>query len=312
MYRVYAIDPSKVCESWERFRFFWSACGYDKGRLIAKFPSKWQSILFDSEAFNALPEVRQSRVEVLVSENRGRVVPSGRKYDKNTEDWLHAAELAHAEKAFAAIVAEVNPRDHKGVYLFDDLDGDHHAWMVETSGSILRQAQVMADSAAPLLRASKKFRFIDPHFDFKGRFKRPLKKFLLPLVPYERRVESIEIHFKYKASDHESKSWNEYRPAFERILERELPSFIPASSTELAGKIEFVAWSDSEKARLHPRYILTDVGGLNYENGLDCSDEPDATTLVSFIGGDTLAECWKQYDEETSPFEYLGRVSCSK
>ena len=55
------------------------------------------------------------------------------------------------------------------------------------------------------------------------------------------------------------------------------------------------------KGKLHPRFLLTDRGGLNFESGLD---EGNGQTLVSRLSEDAWTKEWSSWNSNVySTFE---------
>ena len=77
----------------------------------------------------------------------------------------------------------------------------------------------------------------------------------------------------------------------------------------MSDMIKFVFW-DNDDETLHPRYVLTDVGGLSYDHGLDEDLAHESTTDVHLHNHDERTNAWSQYDD--SPVRYLGSYSISE
>jgi hypothetical protein len=60
--------------------------------------------------------------------------------------------------------------------------------------------------------------------------------------------------------------------------------------------------------RMHPRYILTDVGGLRIEKGLD-EGTPGETTDVSLLDLDLCAARLGEFDTERPAYQLLDKVT---
>jgi hypothetical protein len=52
---------------------------------------------------------------------------------------------------------------------------------------------------------------------------------------------------------------------------------------------------------MHPRFLLTDLGGINYENGLD-EGEPGEATLVKPLTHEVWQKCRAFYCKESAAF----------
>lgn len=305
MHQEYAINPEAICQSWERFRYFWDACGFSKGRLIAKFPGKWKRSIFMSDAYKQLSPIRQQRIEVLLAEDGDRLIPSQRAYDKDTKSWQQAAIRAHATKAFHAIIDEANPDNHPQVLTFDDVDGGSALWAADTSRQIRRTADRLAACANHLLSNSREIRFIDPYFSFKPEFTASFQGFLQHLIPIAARIECLEVHFKY-SQNARNRQWEDFAEEFKRDLSKKQRFYLPAGGEALLQKLVFHAWEDSDVETLHARCIVTETGGLNFERGLDTSIHTGATSLVSMMSPSDVADYITRYSYGSSPFNHKG------
>jgi hypothetical protein len=59
--------------------------------------------------------------------------------------------------------------------------------------------------------------------------------------------------------------------------------------------------------KLHPRYILTDLGGVRVEVGLDSGD-PGQTTDVSLLDRRIYEERSKDYQQPSAAFDYKDEI----
>ena len=260
MYQEYAIDPSTICRSFDRFKMVWNGLGYGEGRLLSRFPGKWEQKVFKSCAYLDLPDGSRKKLieESLVKEAKSKSIASGRAYDSNAATWLEAAESIHAKKAFHGILSETNPRGHPDVVCYDTLGDSEDCWTVPKPWHVTRHHSNMAVAAAPLLRASRDILFIEPYFQFIPRFTKPMKAFLAELVPFESVVNRVEIHLKHwdqKSND------DTFKSDFEQAIADKLHFCCPRYSGELIKKLEFFIWESPDSNRMHPRYILTEVAG---------------------------------------------------
>tara|TARA_B110001469_G_scaffold79498_1_gene75208 strand:- start:4751 stop:4951 length:201 start_codon:yes stop_codon:yes gene_type:complete len=62
---------------------------------------------------------------------------------------------------------------------------------------------------------------------------------------------------------------------------------------------------------MHPRYILTEVGGLGFENGLDESDDGETLTDVTLVYGQSLVTRLNEYQADDPERKLLCRFSTS-
>jgi hypothetical protein len=299
MYQEYAIDPTTICRSFDRFKLFWNGLGYGEGRLLSKFPGKWERMLLRSETYGGLTDIQKTAILQRLAtekETKQRIIPSGRNYNSNSTDWLVAAESGHSEKPFYAILAEANPRNHRAVSCFDEVGEEGDCWSMPRPWQIKRSHQDMANAAAPLLRTSREILLVEPYFNFFPRFTRPLKTFLKEIVEYAAAIQRIEVHLKHRPDEGTP---GFFRDEFIEAAKRKLKYCCPGGGNDLIRRLEFFIWESPDDNRMHPRYILTEVAGLGFENGLDESESDDDLTDVSLVSGVSLQTRWKEFQERT-------------
>jgi hypothetical protein len=300
VYQEYAIDPTTLCKSFDRFKLIWNGLGYSEGRLLSKFPTKWEWKLLKSDSYKSLSDGQRNRIlDILATEqkNKHKIISSGREYESNTPSWLEEAERVHSTQPFHAILAEDNPRTNDSVACFDDLGVDGDCWCTPRPWQVKRHHTDMAKAAGPLLQASKEILFIEPYFKFSTRFTRPLKKMLETVQNYERKIERIEIHLKEREPRPE---FDSFLKEFEHNLRDKVKDCCTRPCDQLLDKLEFYIWESPDDNRMHPRYILTDVAGLGFENGLDEDMGGDTFTDVSLLAGASLTKRWKEFQPESA------------
>ena len=157
----YALDPA-LLDNWKDFRYFVEKFGFHKGRLISDFPKRWRR------------EVNRLVCERLAREDKGDV-----KYTKIVEmlggldcllqrgrpwqpekDWLTNAETQHEIRPFRAVVSKQNPRQKDFVLSGDDVTEDDPLFAAQTTFTVQRSAQAMADLVSPMLRWAKEMGII--------------------------------------------------------------------------------------------------------------------------------------------------------
>ncbi|HBR95186.1 MAG TPA: hypothetical protein DEA90_13580 [Opitutae bacterium] len=310
MYQEYAIDPTSICGSFDRFKLFWNGLGYNEGRLLSRFPSSWEKKVVKSRAYRELPDgLRKKAIEESLAKEakiKRRSILSGRDFNSNADSWLEEAERAHASLPFYSIISEENPRSHKDVACFDDIGEPGDCWEIPKPWQVARYHKDMARAAAPLLRSSREILLIEPYFDFKDRFTRPLKSFLTELAPYSTAIKRIEVHLKHWDNESNDELFVE---AFKQRAAESPRHFVPDENGDaILEKLEFIIWESPDSNRMHPRYILTEIAGLGFENGLDESDNGGGITDISIIAGTSLEARWDEFQATTSIRRLISRI----
>jgi hypothetical protein len=282
MLHEFAVDP-EVMTSWQTVRYLSDHFGVERGRLISRFPSSWKRMVYDACGRRpGLGDIEKAKIIEKIRLLDEKLVSTGRTYDPAML-WLDNAESAHSQRPFRAIIATINPRRHPFVLVVDDLDETVALWNVPREGKVARSAQAMSDCVPLLFQMSRSILFIDPHFTPEPRFVRPLIKFLQVASDVVQRTgrpfDRIEYHLscKYDASI--------FINNCQGLIHQ-----VPASCA-----ITFFRWKTRKPGEdLHPRYILSDVGGIRFERGLD-DGEPGETTDVGALARALYDERWKDF-----------------
>jgi hypothetical protein len=313
MYQEYAIDPTTICRSFDRFKMIWNGLGYGEGRLLSMLPASWAKKVVKSSAYNDLPDgLRKKAIEDNLAREKKlkqKSVASGRNYKPDLGSWLQGAEEAHADRPFHGILAETNPREQPAVTCFDDLgENEDCCWNLPRPWQVKRNHIAMANAAAPLLRCSKQILLIEPYFHFGRRFTRPLLSFLTELVPYTGSIDRVEVHLKHNPERGTPEYFTE---EFKQEAAGKLRFIQPTGGESLLQKLEFFIWENPDDNRMHPRYILTEVAGLGFENGLDESDDGETLTDVNPVYGQSLETRWNEFQVGTAARQLLSKFSIS-
>lgn len=289
MIHEYALEP-EVVASWHdraKFRFFIDQFGYGAGRVVGMYPSKtnWRKHVWaalDTD-FSPTDKDRMRMVEIVKKLIAAKVQRVGSEWN-GTLDWLTNAESEHLRKPFHAILARENPRNNGTVMLEADiLEGEAAGWNAPHSIVVQRSAENMAECVAPMLRCATRVLFVDPYFRAKKqRFRAPLAAFLRKVSPQAK----LEVHTS--ASYDEAPSGEHFRNESERDLQRH--SVIPGGL-----ELKVYRWRNREGGeKMHNRYVLTDIGGVQFGTGLDEGEE-GTTDLVSRLSAGPYEKLYQDY-----------------
>ncbi|VFU17364.1 hypothetical protein [Methylocella tundrae] len=252
----YAVEPRAIGSSWQNFRYLIEKFGFDRGRLISRFPGKWEREVYAAAA--QMKPIERARLEIALAQaKQTKFIRSGRPYDAAHGTWFQNAAAQHAISPFHAIIAEQNPTAIAGVVTVDEVDEQHplmvsaHTWEVERVGTTLAVAM------RPLLTSAKTVLFVDRFFDIsRASYQETLKACLDVINASGAAGVRCEIHY----CDHDKRPPPEF-------VEREAHKWIRGV---LPTGMSFVLFGWKERAGgadFHARYLLTDVGGMNVEAG---------------------------------------------
>lgn len=252
----YAVEPQAIGSSWQNFRYLIEKFGFDRGRLISRFPKKWEREVYAAAA--QMKPTERARLEIALNHaKQSKFLRSGRPYDPAIGSWSQNAIAQHAVAPFHAIITEQNPSAHPQVVTVDEVDEHHplmvsaHTWEVERVGATL------ASALCPLLKSAKSVLFVDRFFDIsKAQYQETLKACLDVIQASGGTGVRCEIHF----CDHDNRPPPEF---IEREAHKWIRRVLPAGMS-----FALFAWKErAGGADFHARYLLTDVGGMNVEAG---------------------------------------------
>jgi hypothetical protein len=292
---AFALEPQLVA-TWgrrEEFRFIHDKFGLGTPRVLLELPafSKWKRKVYEAATELALSQEDTKRVEELFrlfSEHRHRRTDAA--YD-GLLSWLENAEREHARKQFTGILAARNPRNHAAVLLADQLGLGTPRWACKGDDSPLRTPEALAHALSAMLTSCQRIHLVDPHFGPENARHRRVLEALLKVVGEGR----LRVHC----------SGNKSTLAF---FEQEAAKM--ASRFPLGVSVEFVRWRKKpEGQRFHNRYVLTDIGGVMFGDGLDDDDGAGGgqTDDLHLLSREQYRLRWTQYVDENGAFDCVDR-----
>lgn len=290
MFAEYALEPSLLATK-ESARHFVTQFGFENGRLIAKYPRTWEILVL--EQVQSLPDqLRKTLVEYLLRLKRCCVDRGGNW--QPTESWLNNAISEHKRSPFAAILSSSNPQNLDFILTEGDADplSTHSSWQALRSREIPRNVQSFINALAPLLRCSRRVLFVDPNFTPKDRgFRDGLAAFLKALVGGGGKWLAKDIF--YVTGDERS------TPAeFQALCKSHLTAIIPQGMA--------VTFNRCKANQIHDRFVITDVGGLKFGQGLDTAGALEAiqNVMVTLLDQATSARLFDEYTGQISKYTF--------
>ena len=109
----------------------------------------------------------------------------------------------------------------------------------------------------------------------------------------QERPQEIEIHTKLGKYDG-------FASAFQRVIKKDFPDHLPRGAM-----LRCFIWKGKENGeRFHKRFLLTDIGGLSFEGGLDAG-KPGETTDVFLLEPSFCEARREEYGTGASAFELI-------
>jgi hypothetical protein len=266
MLHEFAVEPS-LLGTWQNVRYFMGKFGVDQGRLISRYPRRWERLVL--EGLSCGP-VEKARIEETLRRGKNRLLHRFHEWRDGTP-WLVNAEEEHSKRPFHAILADANPNTQPFILLEADLDDTQppKLWDIPRTRIVKRTALEMVGALRVLLRMAKTVLFVDRNFGPKSKnFRLVLEGCLLAMLDQHKKCQAHQI--EYHTGD--ALDGGE----FTRLCQGHLPDIIPNGV-----RVRVVRWRSED---LHNRYVLTDVGGISFGQGLDqASDTAQQDDVVTLL-----------------------------
>ena len=182
--------------------------------------------------------------------------------------------------------------------LDDVIEGTSEAWRTPVSVVVDRTAVSMADGVAAMLRCATYLLFVDPHFRASlPRFRNPLAAFLR-YVRTDAPQVTIELHTGHVTEN--APDWDTFR----RECKRYLPRLVPTGLRLTVRRWKIRAHGE----RLHNRYILADIGGVQFGVGLDEGGQ-GTTDDVTLLSPQSYRRRFNEYSGPGHAFDLEGKIT---
>jgi len=283
--KEFAIEP-RVMATWSHFNSLWEDFGAEQGRLISKYPVLWRSKV-DELARTLSKPIQAAAISAKIRRDDYKFLVTGRTYNGN-DGWLVNARSQLGAEAFHAILALEKPAGDAITLVAGDFSKDEPPYKVVREDFVPRRAGDLARTASLLLKNCDEIQLVDPHFNpseprFRNTFEAMLQLCNTDLL------KRIEIHREKP---------NPFIPGTQQAnYNWQLSLLVPAG---VVLKVFF--WSQNPGGLgLHPRFLLTDLGGIHFENGLD-EGEPGEQTLVKTLSQEVWQNCRSCYCQTSAAF----------
>lgn len=273
----YAVEPSAIGQDWGTFRYLIEKFGFDKGRLIAWFPSSWERDVWIAARASGMGQIKLKSVEQRLAQARKNgLYRRGRRYDPGLGNWSSNALQQHMVLPFRAILMSDPDVGNASTLRANEVDEATSLFVVQTSWEAVRTPFEIAKAVGPLISAAKEIMIVDPYLDLRNPkledYSGPLREMLTYMSLCGVKNRSIQLHF----STHDS------RPNQQFIIDNArkwVRGMIPESFS-----LELFEWRQRPGgAHFHDRYVLCDCGGISAGAGFGAvgSHQNVSFTLLS-------------------------------
>jgi hypothetical protein len=305
MIKVFALQPEAITDISliQRLEQF----GFDQGRILGKVPKSWMK--FVTQAIQDTDPRHRKRLVVqlerLLKDRAIQPLPA----DSVDASWILAATSVSEEYLHGIIVNERNDASDARVLGLGDHIGDSKIWKVATNTLSSRDVKSMASQVAVLMRYACDVKFVDPYFTGEKRH----LDFVSHCVshrntsPLKAKI-NIEFHFL----------WRRRQPGDDYATLRLKSKFcfnatVQSTQRSLSGslrpndRITWCQWTekeDQDHQRFHERYVLTDLGGVEFGGGLDTVNSSQQTS-VNLLSKTTVNTLNSRFRKDGKEFELL-------
>lgn len=297
MLREYAVEPTLISDH-HSARYFLEKFGCERGRLIGDFPTGWALVVLGALK---CPPVKKAQVEVLLARAKAAIAKrQGATFDP-AKAWLEQAiaeDLRGPATTFDAIVADGAEKPPK-VVDGHSLDESDERWSAPTDLMVRRDSGDMADSIHRLLCVSRRVRFVDPYFDGRVKKSKSILEFIQRATAGHRHgAPTFEIH---AANAKKAAQW---------YVDEGLAEFQLRLPTGVV--VTYYQWAEKTGGeQFHNRYVITDVGGVEFGAGLD-PKSGQATDRVSLLSEATRKQLWSRFDATSTAYVMDGPTKALK
>lgn len=288
MIKEFAIQP-EVMSVWAHFRELRADFEVGCGRLICKYPKSWTKEVIALVDRNIAPEknfgdIRATAIKTYVTAEKHRFIPArGRTFEPlPKKTWQQNAEDCTLPEAFDGIIALENPRQKAAVLVAGEFDRTASPFATRKQIDVEKTPAALAACASKLLLTCSELVIIDPFFNptING-FDETLLEMLDIVKTRPQPACTISIHVRRPDVFIEHVQRSHYK--------NKLGADLPDGCT-----LHVAFWSDVPGG-MHPRYFLTELGGIKYDWGFDERREADHVNEVILLENDRVEELRARY-----------------
>jgi hypothetical protein len=293
MLREYAIQP-EVLTTFENVRYFLDATGVHQGRMISRFPKNWTAMVY--AACGGCRAIEKARIEVrLRTDLRDKLISTQRFYDGSGPSWVANALREHSGvNPFAGVIlheTDSSPRS-RSVISAEEINERCECWRTSHDAVVPRTAADLCCAARPLLNISQEIVLVDQYFSGGAAHGKPFTALLAEAAQGET-LKRLEYHLSNRFS------WDHFKDVVTGMTHFiRAPRGLP---------LRFVRWNQIPAGDgMHPRYVLTERGGLKYDWGL--AEDTGTTTDVHLLDSGVYARRWNEYRASSTTFQFVDGI----
>lgn len=285
----FAIDPM-LPSTWTDLStcaYIYHSFGLGRARIMTAIPDRWANKAIDH--ITTTDDILRKYVEEVVFYlDRESCSPR----QSWNQDWNFSTNVGftHDLQPFHAIMStrrdSFHPRCHSKVISVEDIVRRHSLWDVEISRSVNRTAQNITRALLGILQMGSEILFVDPYFSPKnGRYDTIMRSIFAAIADRDRdvpdRIELVCSRQKLTTgwTDAECSQW----------LQRNVPDGL---------SVRVVSVDDGiESRRLHDRFVLCDLGGVQFSNSFSEARGGSPKVMISGLDIHGYSAAWVEFRE---------------
>jgi hypothetical protein len=288
----FAVNPN-LFATLDDARFLIDGLKFEHGRVVSDYPENWAGEV--AKLLTRHP-VKRKRLRTWL-EQLATFVNTQRRYDRE-RSWPDNVRAIQASRLKFHAVIDCDVPQEECILDALTFQPDDPLWDIDRQIVVERSyhRELARPSEFIFLHASK-IQLVDPYFDPGDEtFQGTLRAFLGPVAKRSRKAKPvIELHTCCDRQGFDDRFWDH--------VQTNLPScFCRGQSLDV-----FLWATRPEGERFHARYVLSNIGGIEYEGGLG-KGRSGQTTNVSLLTDKHNKRRRFDYQESTSRFKLVKRM----
>lgn len=178
-----------------------------------------------------------------------------------------------------------------------DLDAEV-SWKLPQSTTVDRTVPELVRALAPMLRLARKVVVVEPNFDIGNHsYTAPIAALLREAARQPPALSAIDLHVTKRFEGMAAYLDNQCRGDVERLVPRGVTATICLWEAELLR-------AHGATDRLHDRFLLTDIAGVQLGWGFDT--RPGSKTTITLLGGELCRQLEHDLSSGSSRFRRAG------
>lgn len=253
----FAVEPASLT-CWNDFRYVFEKFGFSEGRLLVKFPSPdWPQRVLASCKSDF--ERKQIEEKLIKSARSAFIEPPSLGHTYN-DTWLQGAKNIHLRRSLEGIVVKTDIPESLRFTKTSTVSHCSEEFFGDAGQTVVaREAKSLASASAELMALSSRIVIVDQYFSSRPQFTRSLTEFLR--LACENGCEYIDVLTKDGVCDNEDL----------RLLRENRDQIFQGCRQPMHLSVK-VLRPKTAAANFHHRFVLSEVGGIRYDAGVDAVD----------------------------------------